>query len=336
MATNHAPTLVWFRNDLRLADNPALASVVVRHGPVIPVFVWDPAAEGNWKPGAASQWWLHQSLASLDFHLRRLDSRLVIRCGETRDVLFGLVNETKADAIFWNRRYEPAVIARDRILKNELRTQGIQAESFNAALLFEPWEVRTSTGKPFQVFTPFWKTWMVLTRWPRTQRLESLRLESTIDWAVDIRAAWLPGEEGAKRQLEQLLNNALAVYPQERDRPDHSGTSRLSPHLHFGEIGPRQIWREMRRGVSCLGKAAEETTAAYLRQLGWREFAYHLLFHLPQTTGSCCEQNLTPFPGEKIRTPFEHGVGDVRGILWLMLVCVNCGRPVGCITEPGW
>ena len=153
---SEAPTLVWFRQDLRLSDNPALAAAVERNGPVIPVFIWAPEEEGAWRPGAASQWWLRCSLAALNAELEKRGSRLIVRLGPTANALNDLLAESGASAAFWNRRYEPAAVARDADLKSQLRESGIATESFNANLLFEPWTIRNGSGQPFRVFTAFW------------------------------------------------------------------------------------------------------------------------------------------------------------------------------------
>ncbi len=157
MGSSTAPTLVWFRLDLRLADQPALLAALEAGGPVIPVFVWAPGEEGAWAPGAATRWWLHHSLARLDASLRGLGSRLVVRRGPTREALVRLVRETGAARVFWNRRYEPALTSRDAGIKEALREAGVAAESFNSALLNEPWTIRNQSGRPFQVFTPYWR-----------------------------------------------------------------------------------------------------------------------------------------------------------------------------------
>jgi deoxyribodipyrimidine photo-lyase len=155
-STNGTPTLVWFRLDLRLADNPALLAAVDRGQPIIPVFIWSPRDEKPWPPGAASRWWLHQSLASLQADLAKRSSRLIIRSGPVQATLERLLHETQAGAIFWNRCYEPSIIARDRKLKEALRHSGRVVESFNSSLLFEPRTVKNQSGQPFRVFTPFW------------------------------------------------------------------------------------------------------------------------------------------------------------------------------------
>lgn len=294
-------TLVWFRLDLRLADNPALQAALARGQPVIPVFIWSPEEEDPWPPGAASRWWLHHSLNALDRSLRKCGSRLILRRGSSPAVLRTLAKETGARAIFWNRRYEPALIARDGRLEESLRTEGFVVQSFNSALLFEPWTLKTNAGRPFQVFTPFWRACLAMpeppaptevprnlkspARWPASERLDTLALLPKFDWAAGLRAAWQPGEAGAQQQLRRFVRSALADYPARRDFPAQPGTSRLSPHLHFGEIGPRQIWHALRKAAaSSVTKHLRRTTPSYLRQLGWREFAHHLLFHFPHTT----------------------------------------------------
>jgi len=306
-----APSLVWFRQDLRLADNPALSTAVARGGPVVPLYVWAPEDDGPWPPGGASRWWLHQSLAQLDADLRARGSRLVIRRGPSAAALAAVLAETGADAVFWNRRYEPAIIARDTDIKASLRAAGVLVETFNSALLFEPWTLETRAGKPFQVFTPFWKACLASTPplapiapppalpappgWPKSLPLGALGLEPTVDWAAGMRTAWTPGEAGAQTQLSRFLAAAAAGYADDRDRPDRAGTSRLSPHLHFGEIGPRQIWQAVRAHAAAEpghGRGAE----GYLREIGWREFAHHLLFHFPRTTAEPLRPEFSAFP----------------------------------------
>ncbi|MGH3056549.1 MAG: deoxyribodipyrimidine photo-lyase, partial [Gaiellaceae bacterium] len=151
-----AASVVWFRNDLRLADNPALDAAGRAGQPIVPVFIWAPEEEGRWRPGAASRWWLHQSLTRLDADLHGLGSRLIVRPGPSLDALRDVVRTLGATAVFWNRRYEPAAITRDTAIKSALRADGVTVATSKAALLVEPWELRTKGGNPFQVFTPFW------------------------------------------------------------------------------------------------------------------------------------------------------------------------------------
>lgn len=308
-----APALVWFRHDLRLADNPALKAAVERGGPVIPVFIWSPEEEGAWPPGAASRWWLHQSLDRLAAELEKAGSRLVIRAGAALEVLLKLSRDCGAGAVFWNRRYEPANTARDARLKEMLRSGGLDVQSFNAALLFEPWTVANKSGKPFQVFTPFWQHCLtkeppapptaaprmlpVPREWPTSLPLGALKLEPEINWTSAMNAAWAPGERGAHAQLERFLRSAVLDYSMQRDQPDVLGTSRLSPHLHFGEISPRQIWEAVRLFADTQG-IAESTWRSwqFLKELGWREFAHHLLFHFPHTPDRPLRAEFSKFP----------------------------------------
>lgn len=305
-----SPVIVWFRLDLRLSDNPALRAAAETRCPLIPFFIWAPDEEDPWPPGAASRWWLHQSLAALQKDLASKKSRLILRNGPSLDALQQVAAETGAKAVFWNRRYEPAVIARDARVKEELLNTGLAVQTFNAALLFEPWTVlQKSTARPFQVFSAFWKACLhqperpepasapKLVQPPRTPpgslALDDLRLEPRIDWAAGIRAAWTPGESGAKSQLAKCLRDPVRHYAFARHFPDLEGTSRLSPHLHFGEISPREIWHKVlaRRNAD-----SAPSVDAYLRELGWREFAYHLLFHFPQTANEPLRPEFSKFP----------------------------------------
>jgi deoxyribodipyrimidine photo-lyase len=305
------PTLVWLRIDLRLADHPALHAAIARGGPVIPVFIWAPEEEEPWPPGAASRWWLHQSLARMEDALHGIGLRLVIRRGPSLATLRALVKETGAGAVEWNRRYEPALIARDKRIKEALRGDGVAAESHNGALLHEPWTVQNRSGRPFQVFTPYWRHCLekgdpgeplaAPTRvvgpsvWPKSLALAALELEPKIRWAEGFRKVWEPGEVGAHRQLERFLHGALAAYTENRDRPDLAGTSRLSPHLHFGEISPRQIWHALPRHFEAMG-AQGWRSLQFVTELGWREFAHHLLYHFPQTPERPLRPEFERFP----------------------------------------
>jgi deoxyribodipyrimidine photo-lyase len=285
------PALVWFGLDLRLADNPALERAIAQQGAVLPVFIWAPDEESPWSPGAASRWWLHQSLAELEAALAKRGSKLTVRRGPTAEALLALAAESGAKSIFWNRRYEPAAITRDRELERRLRERGIAAESCPGNLLFEPGTILNASGKPYQVFTAFWRACLAMpgpaeptpapsrlrapAQWPASLEISKLGLEPKADWAGGMRQTWRPGERGACKQMTAFLGSGIEIYATDRDRPDHGGTSRLSPHLHFGEISVRRIWHEVRRH----GAAAD----SYVRQIGWREFSYHLLFHYPHT-----------------------------------------------------
>jgi len=308
MPQSDSPRIVWFRHDLRLADNPALAAAARDGRPVIPLFILDDGGEGGWAAGGASRWWLHHSLAALDKDLQGLGARLVLRRGPAEAVLLQVAAESGADAVFWNRRYEPAITARDSDIKQALRSEGLVAESFNAGLLFEPWTIRTGSGGPFKVFTPFWRACLSappppppepapsrLIAPPRPVDGEALgdwRLTpSRPNWASGFSDHWRPGEAGARERLEAFLKAALRRYRDQRDVPARPGTSRLSPHLHFGEIGPRQVWA----AVQALGPDIPGADA-YLRELGWREFSHHLLFHFPTLPEANFKPDFNPFP----------------------------------------
>ncbi|MBX3747847.1 MAG: deoxyribodipyrimidine photo-lyase [Verrucomicrobiae bacterium] len=305
--------LVWFRLDLRLTDNPALALAAATGGAVVPVFLWSPEEEGRWAAGAASRWWLHHSLTRLDEALRAKGSRLVVRRGPALDVLRALVRETGAGSVFWNRRYEPATIERDRQVKEALGAEGLRVESANGALLHEPWTVRNRAGKPFQVFTPYWRECLGRSdpdmpvgapghlpaprTWPASEGIEALGLLPGIPWDQGLREAWRPGEAGAVERLARFCAGAVLGYGEERNRPDREGTSRLSPHLHFGEIGPRQVWHAVRRAAGNAGVVeAVWRRWQFLAEVGWREFAHHLLFHFPHTVERPLREPFERFP----------------------------------------
>ncbi len=307
-----SPTLLWFRQDLRLADNPALKAACERGGPVVPVFIWAPEEEGDWAPGGASRWWWHQSLAALEGSLRAIGSRLILRRGPSLETLQALAKETGAGAVLWNRRYEPVITARDSAIKERLRSAGITADSFNGALLHEPWTVTNLSKKPFQVFTPFWRNCLakpdpeaplpapqridVPLSWPKSLPLESLELEPKIDWAGGMRTAWRPGEAGAQANLRRFLDAAFDDYTQLRNRPDLTGTSRLSPYLHFGEISPRQIWHGLRASAEKRGLPSSAwRDSQFVAEIGWREFAHHLLFHFPHTPDAPLREEFAKF-----------------------------------------
>ncbi len=296
-------SLLWFRRDLRLDDNPALQAAL-RDGAVVPVYLHAPEEENPWAPGAASLAWLRRSLAKLDADLRRLGSALVVRRGPSLATLNLLLDETGAQAVHWNRLYEPACIRRDAAIKQALRERGIAAHSHNAAAWIEPWQIRTQTGDPYRVFTPFWRNLRArLETLPapdvRPAMLPHIALPNSVSieeviappvprWDRKIFEQWEAGEAGALASLERFIDDAAADYKIARDLPDRIGTSRLSPHLHFGEISPRRILARLRE--ERWTATAEAQVEAFLRELGWREFAQHLLYHFPHTA----ERNLNP------------------------------------------
>ena len=307
--------LVWFRNDLRLDDQPALQAALAQGYAPIPVYVHAPEEEGAHGAGAASDAWRRRSLAALDAALRARGSRLICLHGPTRGALERLASTVAAEAIFWTRRYEPSIERRDTELKRAFRQSGLHAESHNGALLVEPWDVATQHGDPYKVFTPFWKNAGVRIRafkgWTAPDRLSAVDSDGGVaidvllpaprpEWDRGFWTQWTPGEAGAHEALQSFLSK-VAAYPEGRDLPAEAGTSLLSPHLHFGELSVHRVHAAI---AAC--DAPEEARAAYLRQLGWREFAYHLLHRFPHTV----ERNLDPRFDDFDWAPFDAGRFD--------------------------
>ena len=304
-----SPTIVWFRQDLRLGDNPALAHAAGL-GPVVPVFVWYPEEEGPWAPGGASRWWLDRSLRSLDESLRKLGSRLVVRQGDSLATLRELIAETGASRVVCSRRYEPAARERDEQVEQALWDDGVEVETFNASLLNEPTEIENKQGKPFQVFTAYWKTCLKRpvepplpapkrlkppAEWPAGVEIDELGLAPTIDWDAGLEETWSVGEGAAMKRLRGFCSGPIAGYKEGRDMMAEDGVSMLSPHLHFGEIGPRQVWAAAQEAVDDEPDAAGGVEC-FLSEIGWREFAYHLLWHFPATPEEPLRESFARFP----------------------------------------
>ncbi len=296
MSVMTAPAIVWFREDLRLADHPALDAAAASGRPLLCIYILDEASPGLRPPGGASRWWLHHSLAALAAALEKRGGRLDLFSGPAAPVLERLVRDSGVGALFWNRRYDAADIAADRAIKEALSDR-IAAESFNGKLIAEPWTIRTKSGGPFRVYSPFWRALQAAGEpaaplpSPAHFRaapapkgavaLATLKLLPTKpDWAGGLRATWTPGEAGAARRLAIFLDEELHGYAEGRDRPDQSFVSRLSPHLAYGEISPRQIWAATRHAEASNPKLARGA-AKFLSELAWREFSYHVLFHNP-------------------------------------------------------
>lgn len=298
--------LIWFRRDLRLADNPALSAAIEAYDRVVPLYIHAPDEEAPWEPGAASRWWLHHSLEALVSDLRDRGSVLHIVRGPTLTAVQGLLKKYGATAIYWNRLYEPTITARDTEIKQRLIDEGIDARSFKASVLFEPWEIRTGQDQPYRVFTPFWRKarsqLQVRPPLPKPKRLlssigdsglalQELELLPRIRWDRQFHDEWKPGETGASEAFEDFIESGLRDYASDRDRPDRAGTSRLSAHLHFGEISPMQIAWALEERVHQAGDSSRSGGAeSFLREIGWREFSQHLLFNYPDMP----QKNLNP------------------------------------------
>lgn len=304
-------TLVWFRNDLRLADNTALATAIEKGDPIVPVFIWAPEECGDWPPGAASKWWLHNALKHLQADLEAKGLTLILRSGKSLEVLRRLIEETGAARVVWNRRYEQPLRTVDAEIKRSLREDGIEVESFNSSLLNEPHTVATGSGQPYKVYTPYWKK--VKDRsiedpvkcdlekakspesWPESEPLDHLGLMPKIDWYLSMEPLWDISEAGAHARLETFLKEKADDYDSARDHPAVDGTSSLSPYLRWGQIGPRQVVAALKQKWDLRRKGPH----VYLKEIYWREFAYNVLYHFPETPNEPLRSEYKDFPWEQ-------------------------------------
>ncbi len=289
------PIIVWLRQDLRLEDNPALF-YAAQESVVIPVYILDTSPPKQWQLGGAQRWWLHYSLINLQKQFAKHHLQLILRRGDPKKILLDLVEKTQAKAVYWNRCYEPHAIARDAKIKTFLKQYKIDNEIYNASLLFDPWEIKNQQGEYFKVFTAFWKNCLKQAKPksllkipklnPYSHHLTSDKLNSwdllpqQPNWAKAFNSIWQPGSNGAQKRLISFLKNGLRGYANNRDVPAIDGTSRLSPHLHFGEIGPRQIWHAVQQELTHRNNISADSER-FLAELGWREFPYYLLYHFP-------------------------------------------------------
>lgn len=298
-----APVLLWFRRDLRLADNPALAAALRHDGGVIPVFILDESSPDLRPLGGASRWWLGRSLAALHQALEQLGATLVLQRGTTLPVLRQLVAETGARGLYFNRRFDPPGLALDKHVSDVLRADGLKVADHGANYLHEPWQLRTGQGEPFKVFTPFWrrlseqygpvvlqaapKQWPAISRYPTGDDISSFLCERS--WTAGFTDHWQPGEIGAHKHLATFLNDAVESYQSHRDRPDLAGTSKLSPHLAWGEISVHRAWRQAE---------PERWTgaAAFRRELAWRDFNMHVYAHFPDLPKMPWQASFRDFP----------------------------------------
>lgn len=301
------PVIHWFRKDLRLTDNPALSSAAKSGRPVIAVYILEDGDSDPWAPGGASRWWLHHSLKALDQSLKTLGNRLILRRGQPQEILRDLVNETGATAVHCTSLTEPHAIKVDSGLKHILNELGAGFRAFDGNLIFPPESITTKNGEPYKVFTPFYKACLkkfpppaplaAPKQLPCTKQLirsDSLNQWKLVpekpDWSVGWLDMWTPGEAGALARLDSFLEQSAAAYGTRRDRPDILGTSRLSPHLHFGEISPRTCWHHWLANVK---PESQDDLKSFFRQIVWREFSHHLLYYWPS------------FPEEPFRPEFR-------------------------------
>lgn len=278
--------LVWFRNDLRIADNPALMEAFRAGGRVCALYIHEKHPTLRQR-GGASRWWLHHSLTSLATDLADIGVELEIEEGDPHAIILARTTLEVTSSVFWNRRYGAAERAVDGVIKEDLRKRGIAAESFAANVLCEPFDLQTGAGKPYSVYTPFWKALnqrdipAPLRRPPRREPVTPPEADNTYreaSWGRKIGKYWDIGERAARKKLDRFLDELVEGYPQDRDIPAKDATSRLSPHLAFGEISPRQVWHAA-VAVAHHAPAKAGAIDKFLSELGWRDFNYHQLYH---------------------------------------------------------
>ncbi|HBF32736.1 deoxyribodipyrimidine photo-lyase [Rhizobium sp.] len=312
-------TILWFRKDLRLDDNLALSAAIALNQPIIAVYIREPSAAETGPLGAAQAWWLHHSLTSLAASLAKRGGRLILRSGAPAHVLDALIAETGADAVHWNRRYDPAGMAIDTEIKAHLRRSNVAAHSHRGFLLHEPSKVKTGEGGPYRVYTPFWRaieragdppspisepdSIMAPNKWPDSEILESWHLLPTKpNWASTFEPIWQPGEEGARRKLSRFIQGDLKGYRTRRDFPAANATSELSAHLALGEISPARIWHAT---IGLSDDIASEDIVHFRKELVWRDFSYHLMFHFPKLREKNWNAKFDAFPWVKNPTHLE-------------------------------
>ena len=300
----------WFRQDLRLSDNPALDSAA-QYETLIPLYILDEVNSGEFKMGAASKWWLHQSLTKLN---ESLDGKLLVYQGNPHEILNKLIEEQEVSYVTWNRCYEPWRIDRDKEIKRNFEDKNVAVESFSASLLWEPWTISKDDGTPYRVFTPFYKKGCLNSEEPRlpagkvdlsnlysedlsSDSITDLNLLPTIKWYKSFEEEWNPGEIGAEQNLNSFLDSGLLNYKEGRNFPSQEFVSRLSPHLHFGEISPNEVWyrAKTKEGISGI----EKSLAHFHSELGWREFSYYLLYHFPDLPNKNFQEKFDIFPWQE-------------------------------------
>lgn len=280
---------------------------------IIPLYIHAPDEEAPWQPGAASRWWLHHSLTALDGELSKLGCNLILRSGTSLTELEDIVKASDATSVYWNNLYEATARERDQQVQLALQEQGLLVARYDSSLLFKPGHIQTNDGKPYTVFTPFWRKALSQMRLQSPERsptaihavkglrslpIDALRLLPAIPWDKDFYSLWKPGENGGHKHLMHFIEQSISNYKISRDRPDQYGTSRISPHLHFGELSPRQVvWAATQAAIAAPG--ADTGVEVFVREIGWREFAYHLLFHFPHTTQQPLRQAFDHFPWKR-------------------------------------
>ena len=300
------PIIIWFRQDLRLSDHPALYKAVQQGNPILPVYILDDEHAGNWKMGAASRVWLHHALKELN---QQLDGNLLVLKGKADEVIPDLVKKANASGVYWTRCYEPWRIKRDKRIKEALSENDIDVKSFKGSLIWEPWEIQNQSGEPYKVFTPFYRKGCLPYGEPSEPLSEpenlsyaeapvssqELNLLPERDWHDDLIASWDIGENGAQKRLREFLEEGLSGYKEKRNNPALPNVSRLSPYLHWGHISPRQVWHQA-KDYAASHKVSEKDIDHFCSELGWREFSHHLLYHFPTLPEENYQNKFDDFP----------------------------------------
>ncbi|OED38771.1 deoxyribodipyrimidine photolyase [PVC group bacterium (ex Bugula neritina AB1)] len=292
----------WFRQDLRLSDNPALTKAV-DHEAVLSIYILDDDNAGNHLMGAASRWWLHYSLKALN---ASLSNNLSVYQGDPQTILDDIIKRFDIEDVYWNRCYEPWRIHRDTLIKERLKSQGVKVYTYNGSLLWEPWNIQKDDGTPYKVFTPFYRRACFNTEAPRAPLpkpesvnyindknhlgIDALELLPKIPWDKKLEPHWDIGEEGARRRFETFVDEGLSFYKEGRNLPAKPYVSALSAYLHFGEISPNQLWH----AVKSIGN--DKHIQNFCSQLGWREFSYSQIYHNPELPRKNLQSKFDMFP----------------------------------------
>ncbi len=314
--------IVWFRQDLRLCDNPAFSSIIEDSGGgFLPVYILDDKSAAEYKMGGASRVWLHHALDNLN---RSLDGNLRIYCGDARDVFKELCDNYNVKSVHWNRCYEPWRVERDKAIKTMLGEQGVETKSFNGSLLWEPWKPLKDDGTPYRVFTPFYRKGCLKSDAPREPLkkpkdiqyvsgdfgsfdLKDLNLLPRLDWGEDIAQGWDISEAGAMSRLREFMDSEIQNYKDGRNFPEQKNVSRLSPYLHFGQISPHQIWHDS------LNRGADKNIDMFQSELGWREFSHSLLHHFPKLPRENLQDKFDNFPWTENETHLKAWQNGMTG-----------------------
>jgi len=298
--------LHWFRQDLRLSDNPALYEAS-KHEKVIPIYILDDQNSGEFSMGEASRFWLHNSLHDLS---QNLNQNLSLYQGDPLQTLIEIIDQFKIDIVYWNRCYEPWRIKRDTLIKSQLESKGVLVKTFNGSLLWEPWTIKKDDGTPYKVFTPFYRKGCLKSEEPRkplpkadtsnyfsdkdnSLKLNELSLLPSVRWDIPMQSLWNIGENGAHKRLSEFFENGIKHYKEGRNFPSKPFVSKISPHIHFGELSPNQAW------YLAKNDASNKNIDHFLSELGWREFSYSQLYFNPDLPRKNLQSKFDQFPWEK-------------------------------------